>query len=180
MDIGPGSFTGLRIGLAFVKALAFSTRKMLIVVSSLEVLAAGLPYTTHRVCPVLDAKQKNVYSALYRLEGEQPIKQSDYFLGPIDEFLGRLDGGPTVFVGDGCALYRDRIVARFKENALFAPQELWLPHAATLARLGAARLAQGQRDDPSQLVPLYLYPLDCSVRGPDRPTSVLPKTVQAA
>ena len=175
VDIGPCSFTGLRIGLAFVKALAFPTKKAVVGVPSLDVLAAGLPFTPHVVCPILDAKQKNVYVARYHLAGQKPVKQSDYFLGPIDNLLACLDDGPTVFVGDGCALYRDRIMAQLKENTHIAPSEFWLPKAGTLARLGAARFAEGQRDDPSQLVPLYLYPLDCSVRGPDRPTSVLSK-----
>ena len=179
VDIGPGSFTGLRIGLAFVKALAFATKKAVIGVPSLDVLAAGVPFSPHLVCPILDAKQKNVYAALYRLETGTPIKQHDYSLGSIDAVLSLIKE-PTVFLGDGCALYRERIVQRVGDHAQFAAPELWLPRAATLARLGRERLAQGHRDDPSRLVPLYLYPLDCSVRGPDRPTSVLPTSVSAA
>ena len=179
VDIGPGSFTGLRIGLAFVKALAFSTKQAVVGVPSLDVLAAGMPFTANLICPLLDAKQKNVYAALYRLNGDVPSRLQDFFLGPVEEWLARVKE-PTVFLGDGCALYRDRIVQRLDDRAQFAPPEVWLPKAATLARLGRQRLAQGQQDDPATLVPLYLYPLDCSVRGPDRPTSVLPKTVPAA
>lgn len=185
VDIGPGSFTGLRIGLAFVKALVFPTQIPLVGVPSLDVLASNLPFTSRPVCPVLDAKQKNVYAALYRPQKGGLKKASDYFLGPIDDFLGTMNpalsekgGGkePTIFLGDGCSLYRERILERCPE-AEFASQEFWLPKAATLARLGAQRLKNGTPDDPSRLVPMYLYPLDCSVRGPDRPTSVLPKKI---
>ena len=179
VDIGPGSFTGLRIGLAFVKALVFSHQTVTIGVSSLDVLAASLPFTPHLVCPLLDAKQKNVYAALYRLSAEVPQRDSDYLLGPIDEIIDRIKE-PTLFLGDGCALYRDRITERLGAKARFAPAELWWPRAAIAARLGHARLARGERDDPQRLVPLYLYPLDCSVRGPDRPTSVLRKPVASA
>lgn len=172
VDLGPGSFTGLRIGLAFVKALAFSTKKAVAGVSSLDVLAANAPFSTGLICPLLDAKQKNVYAALYQMDGGRPLKRSGYFLGPIAQWLPSVTSA-ALFLGDGCALYRERIVEALGESARFATMDLWFPRAATLARLARGRLAEGNADDPAQLVPLYLYPLDCSVRGPDRPTSVL-------
>ena len=174
VDIGPGSFTGLRIGLAFAKALAFPSKKPLIGVASLDALAANLPFASGLVCPLLDAKQRNVYGAVYRLQEGRPARQTDYLLGPVEEVLRSVQG-PTLFLGDGCALYRDRVLAQCPQ-AQFAAPELWLPRAATLARLGSERLLSGARDDPSRLAPLYLYPSDCQVRSPDRPTSVLKKT----
>ena len=178
VDIGPGSFTGLRIGLAFVKALSFPTKKPVIGMPSLDVLAANLPGTTRLICAILDAKQKNVYAALYRVEQGHPMKQTDHLLGPVNDILA-LVTEPAVFLGDGCGVYRDRILERCP-GAHVAPQELWFPRAATLGRLGGQRFQKGERDDPARLVPMYLYPLDCSVRGPDRPTSVLPKPVETA
>ena len=157
IDIGPGSFTGLRIGLAFAKALAFPARKPLVGVASLDLLAAGLAFSPRLICPILDARQGNVYAALYRAEAGAATRQAEYWLGPVDEILARCP------------------------QPQFAAQDLWWPRAATLGRLGRDRFFAGQRDDPAKLLPLYLYPLDCSVRGPDRPTSVLPtKIVQAA
>jgi len=171
VDIGPGSFTGLRIGLAFVKALSFPSKIPLIGVASLDVLAAGLPYTSHPICPILDAKQRNIYTALYGVEAGQPTRRTDYLLGPLQQVLPAMEE-PVVVLGDGIGVYREQILARCP-RAEFAASECWFPRAATLARLGRERFLQGHRDDPRRLVPLYLYPQDCQIRSPDRPTSVL-------
>ena len=179
VDIGPGSFTGLRIGLAFVKALVFPGKQAVIGIPSLDVLAANLPFGQQLVCPLLDAKQKNVYAALYRWEAGVPKRQTDYLLAPVDEVLSLITE-PVVFLGDGCARYRDRIVERLGTHAQFAATELWLPRAATLARLGQARLSAGGRDDPASLVPMYLYPKECSINLSDRPPTAPRKTVAAS
>ena len=169
LDIGPGSFTGLRIGVAFTKALAFPRHLPMVAVPSLDVLAAQLPMAPYLVCPILDAKRKNVYAALYRQERQgQPARDGDCFLGPVEDVLARIQG-PAVFLGDGCALYETMIRERLGANAQFATPDFWLPRVATLGRLGARRYAQGQRDDPATLTPLYLYPKDCSVRLPASP-----------
>ena len=174
VDIGPGSFTGLRIGLAFVKAMAFSLKKPVVGVASLDVLAANIPLAARPICPMLDAKQKNVYAALYQVEHAQVTRRTDPLLGPPADMLARISE-PTIFLGDGAGLYREQIIQRLGDKALFATEDLWLPRAATLGRLGSARFLRGEQDDASRLVPLYLYPQDCSVRGPDRPTAVLPQ-----
>jgi tRNA threonylcarbamoyladenosine biosynthesis protein TsaB len=173
VDIGPGSFTGLRIGLAFVKALAVVRRTPVVGVASLDVLAANLPWSAAPICPILDARQRNVYAAWFRPDTHsgQPVRCTDYFLGPPDEFLARLTE-PTVFLGDGCVRYRDQLLAHFPK-AKVAATDYWWPRAATLGRIGRERFLRGERDDPGRIVPMYLYPFDCSVRGPGRSTAVL-------
>lgn len=162
VDIGPGSFTGLRIGLAFAKALLYGRPVKLVSVPSLDVLAAGLPWNPRLVCPFIDAKQGNVYMAFYRTADGGLTKTTDYLLLPVDEALS-LIREPVVLLGDGCSRYPEKIAERLGDRVQVAPQEHWLPKAATLARLAQQRLAAGQVDDPAALVPMYLYRKDCGV-----------------
>ncbi len=178
VDIGPGSFTGLRIGLAFVKALAFSTGKPVVGICSLDARVAGLAFAPGLVCPIVDARQRNIYAGLYRLVDGEPRRQGELFLGPIGEFLDRIKE-PAIVLGDGCAVYAEPLRQNLRQSRI-VPQEFWLPRAAGVGRLALGRLQRGESDDAATLVPLYLYPLDCAVRGPDRPTSFLPKTAPAA
>jgi len=171
VSIGPGSFTGLRIGVAFVKALLAGVPKPLAGVPSLDVLATPLAWTPGRVCAVLDARQRNVYAAVYHAKDGRLNRQADYRLTTAAELAGSLAESrePVLLVGDGLAQYRDVFAEALGARARFAEPALWLPRAAVLGRLGRERLQQGQSDDPARLSPLYLYPLECTVRGPVAP-----------
>ena len=176
VDLGPGSFTGLRIGMAFVKALAFCHKTPVVGVPSLDVLAAQLPFAPHLICPMLDAKQRKLYAASYRMEGGTLKRQSDHLLLGVEELLPMLGGGPVILLGDGVARYREALTGALGDRALIAASEFWFPHAATLGRLGLARLRAGQRDDPATLVPMYLHPHTCTIRS--TPAASTPVTSQ--
>lgn len=176
VDIGPGSFTGLRIGLAFVKALAFASKRPVVGVSSLEVLANGVPLTDAAICPLLDAKRRQVYAAVFRAVDGAVRRDADDVLAPIDELPRLIPTGPVLFLGDGAELYRAPLIAAAGARARFAPPELSWPNAGTLGRLALARLRRGERDDPKTLLPRYLYSMDCTIRPSSRQPGAPRKT----
>ena len=169
LDAGPGSFTGLRIGAAFAKALAFARKLPLIAVPSLDVLAAGVPFAQLPVFPVLDAKRKNIYGAAFEPAPESPKRRTEYALGSLEEVLAAAKG-PAAFLGDACAVYGQRLL-ELRPGSLILPEDFWWPKPETLARLGRERFLAGQRDDPGKFIPLYLYPLDCSIRKEPAPVA---------
>ncbi len=169
LDSGPGSFTGLRIGASFAKALAFARKLPLVAVPSLDVLAAGVPFSPLPVFPVLDAKRKSIYGAVYE-PGQAGLKRrTEYALASPEEIVAGCSG-PAAFLGDACPLYGARLL-NLRPGSVILPEDFWWPKPETLARLGRERFLAGQRDDAGKFIPLYLYPLDCSIRKEAQPVA---------
>jgi len=162
LDIGPGSFTGLRIGLSCIKAFSFATGKPLVGVSSLDILALGVANLL-QTCSVIDAKRENVYSCLYVNKNNQLKATTPYFLTSIDCLLRRIRK-KTLFVGDALHLYRDKIIRSKREISYFAEEKLWYPRIENLVKLAYARFKNGQFDDVKSIVPVYLYPQECQIK----------------
>lgn len=160
---GPGSFTGLRIGLSTAKGLAVAADKPLVGVSTLEAIAWTLPFCAHLVCPILDARKGEVYCALFRHEGDRLIRFMDEAALIPDILISRIRE-PTVFIGDGAAVYGDLLKGRLKELALFPPFSQRGGRAAAVAELGRRRLLVGQRDEVSELAPRYLRPSEAELK----------------
>jgi len=153
VSAGPGSFTGLRIGLATAKGLAHAQPRRLFAVSTLEALAWQQPEGI--VVPLLDARRAQVYAAIYRrtLGGLEPLLSPTAL--PLAELLQSplLQAEPVRFVGEGARLYRDQIVAS-QPHALFAnPVHNW-PRASSLALVA---LALGRPPvGVAELSPMYI------------------------
>jgi tRNA threonylcarbamoyladenosine biosynthesis protein TsaB len=157
--LGPGSFTGLRIGVSTMKSLAFATGKPLVGVPTLDALAWTLPFAGHPVCPILDAKKGEVYAALYRTDGGRLERLwEDRAIAPerLAAALAEEVPGPVVFLGDGVAPFAPLLRRLLGDDARLVPPANRLPSAATVAELGQAALERGERADPAALLPRYL------------------------
>ena len=153
---GPGSFTGLRIGMATIKGLSFGANKPYISLSSLDGLAYSLSYFNGIICPIMDALRENVYTALYKNEdGEfkNIMEPTPMELPDLLEML-KEKNEEVIFSGDGLLKHKEYIKVNFP-NAKFASNHVSLTRASSIGELGLNLLKQGIKDDPNS-APVYL------------------------
>ncbi|MDP3939107.1 MAG: tRNA (adenosine(37)-N6)-threonylcarbamoyltransferase complex dimerization subunit type 1 TsaB [Deltaproteobacteria bacterium] len=160
VSAGPGSFTGLRIGLATVKGLAEAHPLPIVAVSTLEALAMNAPAGRTPVCPTLDARKGEVYGALFAWDGEAGDWRALVPEGAYapESFARRVAGATeeALFLGDGAQVYADIFAKVLGKGARFAAGPAHQPRAAWVGWLGIARLQAGLTEDPVSLVPRYL------------------------
>jgi tRNA threonylcarbamoyladenosine biosynthesis protein TsaB len=154
---GPGSFTGLRIGMATIKGLSFGSNKPCIAISSLDSLAYNLAFADGIICPILDALRDNVYTRLFIYENNDLKPLSDYMAISVDELITEISkhNKKVYFVGDGIYKHRDKL-STLLPSAFFAPAHLNLTRASALGELGLKLLASGVTEDIDTLTPIYL------------------------
>lgn len=147
---GPGSFTGLRIGLGTAKGLCFALSRPLILISSLEALAARVH--EGRVCAVLDAHKSEVYAALYEAKGGTLAPLGEELVLPPLALSARLAAHlPLTLVGDGVLRYPELLIAGATQH-----DDDGSPRPSDLARLAAERLARGETSDLALSGPRYI------------------------
>lgn len=156
--VGPGSFTGVRIGVSAAKAMAHAAGKRCIGVDALEALAANVIAFDGVVCPILDARAQQVYGAIFRPGAvPQRLHQDDALKLPL--FLTEVEktGQDALFLGDGVDVFEDAIRERLGARAHFAPpQHRGLRAASACALADAYVRAGGETLDYIGLLPLYL------------------------
>ena len=154
--VGPGSFTGLRVGLSTVKGLALALSIPVAAVPTLDAMAAMLPFAALPVCPVLDARKREVYASLYRWDGLGMRREWDYLAVAPEELSRRLEE-PVIVVGDGA----DAISSPYARR--LAPPRRG-PAPAVVGALGHARLAIGDTVPIAELAPIYLRPSEAELK----------------
>lgn len=148
--VGPGSFTGLRIGLGTVKGLAFARSMPIAAVPTLDAMAETVPFASLPVCPVIEARKDEVYACRYRWDGRAMQREWEYLALRPAELAARFDE-PVLLVGDAATTIAS-------PYAHVAPIARRLPSPACVGQLGLARLARGETVSAADLVPLYLRP----------------------
>lgn len=163
VSIGPGSFTGLRIGLSTAKGLAYATGIPVVSVATLEALAWTVPSCRWPICPVLDARKQEVYTALFQHDPAGLVRlMEDVALAP--EALCDKIRKPTLFLGDGLGSYGDLFRRRLGGKFLVPPPVSRGARPACVAGLGRLRLLRGEREALDGLVPRYLRPSEAELR----------------
>ncbi len=165
ISIGPGSFTGLRVGVTTIKTLAWALKKPVLPISSLEVIAQNFAGSSDPIALFLDARKGKVYTALFASDGAQGMKRlsEDQVILP-EETLKKLPPR-TMLVGDGLRRYAELIASSGLNKSRLAPEAQWIPSAESLCRIAAGRWPSGVLDDPHRLVPQYLYSKESDIPG---------------
>lgn len=151
---GPGSFTGVRTGIAAIQGLALASNKPSVGVSTLAMLAMNLPHAAYQVCPMLDARKNEVYTALYHVSDHPKTIIADCVVSPSD-FLQQITI-PTIFIGDGALRYHELIVQTLDVKAYFAPSSLHVPRPSVGCLLAETAFNNGSACTTEPLLPLYL------------------------
>jgi len=164
LSLGPGSFTGLRIGVSTVKGLAYALKVPVAGVPTLDALAQNLSFAASLVCPVLDARKKEVYAALFSGDGAGRLVKisEDWVLTP--EVLCSRINEPVIFLGSGVEVYQDFFQKKLGPQALFAPPELSLPRAVSVARLSLPHFKSGRTLDLFSFTPTYIRRSEAELR----------------
>ncbi|MFO7840044.1 MAG: tRNA (adenosine(37)-N6)-threonylcarbamoyltransferase complex dimerization subunit type 1 TsaB [Desulfosalsimonadaceae bacterium] len=159
VTIGPGSFTGLRIGLSTVKGLGLATGLPVAGISTLDCLAGRFAFVSTLICPMIDARKDEVYASLY-VRQEESLKEVCPARAVSPAEVLQWVNKPCLFVGNGARLYRNLIKETAGRLAVFPPEEQNHVQAATVGLLGQRLLASGRQTPLSCLVPWYIRQSD--------------------
>jgi tRNA threonylcarbamoyladenosine biosynthesis protein TsaB len=157
---GPGSFTGLRVGISTAQGIALAEGKDLMGVPTLEVIAYQACGHREQICPMIDVRGHEIFSALYRFAGSGDLQQlQDGTLCEPASWLAGIKEN-TVFLGSGACRYQKQIAAFLGDAALILPAYAGIPKASTVAHLARWRYLQHARNDLYSIAPVYVRPPD--------------------
>ncbi|MTI71978.1 MAG: tRNA (adenosine(37)-N6)-threonylcarbamoyltransferase complex dimerization subunit type 1 TsaB [Firmicutes bacterium] len=156
-SIGPGSFTGLRIGVSTIKALAHATEKKVLSVPTIDALAYNIAFHNGLIVPMMDARRDRVYTGIYRWANgdlkiirDQDVLEVDKLIDILSEYNECI-----VFNGDGTKVYKEKIEKRLK-NIKFAPRSVNITRASSVAELAMEKLKNGEEESYFKLIPEYM------------------------
>lgn len=167
VTIGPGSFTGLRIGLSTIKGFSYATKKPILTIPTLDSLAWHFPFSEIPVCPLLDARKQEVYAGLFRWDRngfKKEIAETSLPIKVLADQILSLHRGKVLFTGEGSLLYKESILNYMEGSAIFAPAEKIAPSPAVVASLAMKKAFAGDYSEPMTLVPRYIRKSEAEIK----------------
>ncbi|MGM0507801.1 MAG: tRNA (adenosine(37)-N6)-threonylcarbamoyltransferase complex dimerization subunit type 1 TsaB [Fusobacteriota bacterium] len=152
VGIGPGSFTGIRIGIGTAKGLAYSLNIPVIGINSLDILGNNISDTSRKIIPLIDARHKRAYYSVYEYKGDKIEKIKDYNVESLEEIFKKYNQENLIFTGRGSIVYRDYIKNQFGEDVKFTKKANSFLRASILAELAVDK----KDDNLHKLEPFYL------------------------
>ena len=160
--LGPGSFTGIRVGVAAIKGLGLALEKPVAGVASLDLLAQNADIREGYIVPAVDAKRNLIYCGLYQKTNGRIKRASPHMLLTPDEFCRKVK--PHSFIlGDALALYGQEMLKRIKGVNLL-DKDHWYPRPQNLIDLALEKIRQRKLNSAFDIKPVYLYPKECQIR----------------
>ncbi|QGT98751.1 tRNA threonylcarbamoyladenosine biosynthesis protein TsaB [Candidatus Syntrophocurvum alkaliphilum] len=163
ISIGPGSFTGLRIGLATVKGLCQGANISLIGIPTLDAMAENVYSDNALICPLLNARKQEVYTAIYTSDSYRKNKITDYIaVSPeklceiIQNQLHNYNKDKVIFLGDGYEPYKEVFQQKLDKKVMCAPLHMMYPRASSMGAIAIDKYNKQEFDDPFAIRPLYL------------------------
>jgi len=160
--LGPGSFTGIRIGLATIKGLSIVRNKPVVGVSTLDILAEEVKFENTLIVPAIDARRGLIYCSSYKREKGGLKRKSKYELLTLEEFLKKFSRKAAV-LGDASVLYRDQMLSRIK-GVTMLDKDYWFPKPRNLINLTLAKIRAKRVSSAEEIKPIYLYPQECQIK----------------
>jgi len=169
VGVGPGLFTGLRVGVETAKTLAQVLTVPIVSITSLDALAYTVRYTPRRIAAVIDARRGEVFAAVYRSVPGGVVRESDHLVLKPDHLIAELEAvaGEVLCVGNGAILYR-REIEELGSRVEFASPAVAHPDAAALVELAIPRFLREEFDRVFDVVPLYLRKSDAEIAWDQR------------
>jgi len=162
--LGPGSFTGVRIGVSTIKGMAFGRTQPVVGISTLDILARNAPKEINckKIVPVLDARRGLLYYSIYAKVNSRLRRMIPYRLATKKEFLKEVRSG-SIILGDGLECCSDELL-RNSKGMILLDKDYWYPKANQLVRLAQERIKEGKLSESAKIKPIYLYPKECQIR----------------